>query len=323
MKRAIVIGAGVAGLTSACELLNAGWDVTIVARETTPCTTSDIAAAFWFPYKAGHGGKNALWAVKTRKILETLQDDPGSGIRSVPLRLLQRRGNLDFQLPAGVEAGRLLSRSELPAGFARGMELVVPLVATSRFMPWLEGRFLNGGGTILRRTITSLEELVHGSEVLINCSGLGAGYLVDDPEVYPIRGQLVRVSRPAACGDAIYLHEEGETVTYVVPRIEDCVLGGTVETGNANIDPEWNTAEGILRRCQEIAPWLKSATVIEHRVGLRPGRNQIRVELEKLKQGRSVIHHYGHGGGGFTLAWGAAQEVLKLAEMVIRSKRTS
>jgi D-amino-acid oxidase len=41
--------------------------------------------------------------------------------------------------------------------------------------------------------------------------------------------------------------------------------------------------------------------------GLRPYRNEVRVEREG-----NIIHNYGHGGSGFTLAWGCANEVLRL-----------
>ena len=40
----------------------------------------------------------------------------------------------------------------------------------------------------------------------------------------------------------------------------------------------------------------------------------MRLEIEELPGGRALIHDYGHGGGGFTLSWGCAEEVLKLAE---------
>jgi len=50
--RVIVIGAGVSGLSSAIRLLEAGQDVEIVAREAPAQTTSAVAAAIWYPYRA-------------------------------------------------------------------------------------------------------------------------------------------------------------------------------------------------------------------------------------------------------------------------------
>jgi D-amino-acid oxidase len=53
--------------------------------------------------------------------------------------------------------------------------------------------------------------------------------------------------------------------------------------------------------------------VLEQRVGLRPGRPEVRLDVEHPVPGCTVIHNYGHGGSGFTLAWGCAEEVLRLA----------
>jgi D-amino-acid oxidase len=44
-------------------------------------------------------------------------------------------------------------------------------------------------------------------------------------------------------------------------------------------------------------------------VGVRPVRPKgVRLELEDV-DGRAVIHNYGHGGSGFTVSWGCAEEV--------------
>ena len=73
------------------------------------------------------------------------------------------------------------------------------------------------------------------------------------------------------------------------------------------------------RRCSILATFAESATVIEHRVGLRPGRSEVRLEVERAG-GRTVIHNYGHGGAGFTLCWGCADEVAGLAERSMRDR---
>jgi D-amino-acid oxidase len=58
------------------------------------------------------------------------------------------------------------------------------------------------------------------------------------------------------------------------------------------------------------------AKVIGHLVGLRPRRPAVRLELER-RDGKAIIHNYGHGGAGISLSWGCAQEVVELVRQVL------
>lgn len=60
------------------------------------------------------------------------------------------------------------------------------------------------------------------------------------------------------------------------------------------------------------APDLAQSRVMRYAAGLRPyRRGTVRVEHETVGS-QSIIHHYGHGGAGFTLAWGTAEEAADL-----------
>ncbi|PYI70871.1 MAG: amino acid oxidase, partial [Verrucomicrobia bacterium] len=73
------------------------------------------------------------------------------------------------------------------------------------------------------------------------------------------------------------------------------------------------TTKRIIAECSR-ALNTEKPRVLAERVGLRPFRKSgVRLEREKLRDGRIVIHNYGHGGSGFTLSWGCAREVLDIA----------
>jgi D-amino-acid oxidase len=109
-------------------------------------------------------------------------------------------------------------------------------------------RFAGAGGSVEKRTISSLEEPAREARVVVNCTGLGARELVGDTTMMPIRGQVVRVSNPGL--DRFVLDEANpEGVTYVVPRSGDCIVGGTAEEGAWNTEPDPAVAADILRRC--------------------------------------------------------------------------
>jgi D-amino-acid oxidase len=102
-------------------------------------------------------------------------------------------------------------------------------------------------------------------------------------------------------------------VTYIVPRSNDCILGGTAEEGREDLTPNMETAAEIVARCVALEPRLRNAAILEHKVGLRPGRQAVRLEAEQWAPGKTIIHNYGHGGAGITLSWGCAANVVALA----------
>lgn len=63
-----------------------------------------------------------------------------------------------------------------------------------------------------------------------------------------------------------------------------------------------------------------------HRVGLRPGRDKVRVELEERQYGNKVlkiVHNYGHCGNGITLSVGCAEEAAQLVKQALKLNVTS
>jgi D-amino-acid oxidase len=153
---------------------------------------------------------------------------------------------------------------------------------------------------------------------VVNCAGLGAAALAGDDDMVPVRGQVVVVERSPGSDEWLLDQSDEQALTYVVPRQQTVVLGGTAEVGSTDLRPDPATADAIRRRCAGLVPALAEARVVEHRVGLRPGRSAVRLEAERRSQG-VVVHCYGHGGAGVTLSWGCAAEVARLCAELLHS----
>jgi D-amino-acid oxidase len=148
--------------------------------------------------------------------------------------------------------------------------------------------------------------------VVVNCTGLAARELVPDPSVRPVRGQLVVVQNPGIDTWLVATDAAGE-YAYLFPQPGGLVLGGTAEEDVWSLEPDPATAEAIVARCAALRPEVAGAKVLEHRVGLRPTRPAVRLERDALPDGRLLVHNYGHGGAGVTVAWGCAEEAAGLA----------
>lgn len=192
---------------------------------------------------------------------------------------------------------------------------------SSKFLPYLLKEFKEAGGEVVQRKITTLIDLSEDIDVIINCSGLGARELVNDHKMYGLRGQILLVKAPWI-KEFVYdidIDSNGN-VPYIIPNIDHVIIGGTKQTNDTSPLPTEKDRKYILESTQKLIPSLKHAKIIKEVVGFRPGRDEVRLEVEEMffpidekeeKKKVTVIHNYGHTANGITLSWGCALEVLE------------
>ncbi len=230
----------------------------------------------------------------------------------IDLRQFSRTGEIqipDWAIPLGAAAVATGLRPVFKSGFS----LRVPLTDTTIYLDYLAARLLRAGGTINGEVcFEKLEEVDRDFDLVINCAGIGARELVRDTELEPHRGQVVIVPRVEDLSCAIVCDDA--PLMYAIPRTNDCVFGGTNDL-SSDLAADPGTTNRIIAECSRVLN-IERPNVLAARVGLRPFRKSgVRLEREKLRDGRMVIHNYGHGGSGFTLSWGCAREVLDLATL--------
>ena len=319
--RCTVIGAGVIGLSCATRLRQAGHTVRLVADLRPAETTSAVAAAIWYPYLAAPRDRVTAWAADAYGVFTHPRGRaPGSGVRMLRGVELFADAQADpWWLSAVPDLGRLVE-DELPTGMVDGWTFVTPVIDMPVYLGWMRDVLSADGVDLEIRRVEDLDHELTDADVVINCTGLASRELVDDGLLEAVRGQVVVLTNPGLT--SWWLHEPTPSeLTYVVPRLETVVVGGTAVHGADNdLTPDPAVGEAILERARRLVPGLADATVLLHRVGLRPARPEIRLERED-RPGGAVIHCYGHGGAGVTLSWGCADEVVELGPRCCRAEQ--
>lgn len=310
----LVIGAGVAGLTTAVLLAEQGLAVRVRARQPPQQTTSAAAGAMWGPHLSNHEFV-PRWSHESLDVFTNLTGRPETGVRMLDGLEVSRTAVPAPDWMARLDSFRECPPADLPARFATGWRYTAAVIDMPVYLGYLVERLAEAGGKLESGTVTSLEEVRTQAPIAVNCTGAGARQLVPDPELTPTRGQLVVVDNPGL--DTFFAEETGESpeMTYILPQGDCLILGSSAERGRSDLEPDPATAAAIVRRCAELVPALDGAQARAHRVGVRPVRSRVRVELERL-DGCQLIHNYGHGGAGVTLSWGCAAEVLSLIQQL-------
>jgi D-amino-acid oxidase len=357
--RILIIGAGVAGLTTAYCLRRQGLAVIVLAECFALRTTSNVAGALWEwpPSVCGrHHDEVVLdrakaWSMASYRQFERLAALPQTGVSMRPAT---------FYFKAPVESAPLerAKMNDLKAhvrGFRHGAKLIAennvnrasgvqdaytflaPMIDTDRYLEWLADELTAIGcefkneriaGNLLEQERALLKRF--HAQAIVNCTGLGSARLVDDRDLSPHRGALIRVRNdgermPRIQGAHCIAHDAafaGQDMVFIVPRGTDVLLlGGLVEPDEWNLDirlENYAPLRDMLRRCAEFLPVLAHATIDRSepvRVGLRPFRKTgVRLEREP---GPAIVHNYGHGGAGVTLSWGCAYEAADLVQRAV------
>jgi D-amino-acid oxidase len=309
-----VVGAGVIGLVTALTLEERGHRVRILAAGSGTATTSDIAGAVWFPYRAGPPAKVATWAARTRAWLEQLAPTREAGVDVLTGYEITREDD-----EAAAAAGRArpwwadavaVERVAAPvAGAPPAWRFTAPRAQPSLFLPWIASRLR---APIEHAPVTNLADIP--GDVVVHCAGLGARELAHDDALYPLFGQIV-IAEPGAANLATTItdHRDPDEIFYIIPRRDELVLGGCSRPYPPGAMPEIEPELTARILGQARALGLAIGAVRAVRVGLRPYRLEVRLE----RHGR-IIHNYGHGGAGFTLCRGCAEDVADLIEASTR-----
>ncbi|MBI2767937.1 MAG: FAD-binding oxidoreductase [Chloroflexi bacterium] len=304
MARVTVVGAGVVGLTSAVALQRAGHDVRVVAAKSGLESTSGAAGAIWLPVRIAPGGREFTWAMRGYKVLhEIARTTPAAGVDVLTACEVVEDEGRPWWADA-VDGLELIPGGDLYPSAALFWSFLAPRVEPAMYMPWLEGQLMH---SIEWREVASLAE-VEG-DLVVNCTGLGARRLCGDDELVGVLGQTVIVAPGELRMDTFIGDERDQSaIFYSIPRRGEVVLGGCRIEVNGDVVPPPDPAlsEAILGRCR--AAGYEPGAILRERCGLRPVRPEIRLE----RDGR-IVHNYGHGGAGYTLSWGCAEDVVALA----------
>jgi D-amino-acid oxidase len=264
-RKAAVLGSGVVGLTSARELQRHGFDVTIYAMAVPPDTTSNMSLAGWTPTSGlvDNALRTAAWDAQVRQAARIayrrlqLLIGPKYGVTWV--KQYQPAQNNQPQtpsenpiLPAELSGPRVvLGPGEHPFPTPYCIEREEMRIEPSIYLDALMNDFLNWGGKVVIRKFDTPRDVAALSEnVIINCTGLWSKALFNDPDLVPLKGQLVvLVPQPeityGTTGAARQLPPDSGFV-HMMPRSDGIVLGGTSLRDNWSFDIEENERKRVM-----------------------------------------------------------------------------
>jgi D-amino-acid oxidase len=274
VRKVVVIGAGVIGLTVAVHIQDHGFQTTIVAKDL-PGPFEEMDSQDHLNYTSPWAGAHNRWvlppstqqeqdehtfATETFLELENLVKDGKdveAGITFLPgVEYFEdppeKCAELEEKWMEGLK-GRVLDQKELPEGVKWGCVYPTWCINPMRYCQYLLRRFKQRGGVVVQKTLADPEEVFamdDGVYMAVNCTGYGLSK--DDPDKYIMRGELRSIFTSVSlsstktgtgqtclvankCDRTITRQNKDGTWTFCVPR----GFGGGTVIGGTKEPNDW------------------------------------------------------------------------------------
>lgn len=276
-----------------------------------------------------------------------LADDPQQYNKMLEI---ERSGVKGFCRDAGIIQSESVNVAQ---GVVDAYEHLAPAMDTDTAMKWLMDLVEAKGAKLVSETIKGdlLSEehrlrAMFAADAIVNATGLAGGELAGDSTCYPIRGAVLRVMNDGSdfkkltAALVMTADDPGNAsneMVFIVPRNDNIlILGGIAQPHekHLNLTLDCPIIQRIRERCEFFLPYLKNARFDQEyplAQGLRPFReSNVRVEREprghqvgvRFEESR-IVHSYGHGGAGWTLSFGCAENVAGLIADILHERLKS
>lgn len=140
---------------------------------------------------------------------------------------------------------RDLGPNEHPfAGYKQARQFDTLLIEPPIYLAAMLEAFLIAGGKIVVRELQDRAAIAALPEKLVfNCTGLGSKALFQDEELVPVKGQLTFLLPQPEIQYAVLADD-----TYMFPRSDGILLGGTHETGVWSLEPDLAKKHEIMAK---------------------------------------------------------------------------
>lgn len=248
-KPVAVLGAGVMGLTAATWLTEKlRMQVTVFAKHFIPQTTSNVAGGQWAASKVAF-----LDAEKDKFVRILRRAHKEHGLRGNAYGVSPRENYSVNPLPAfdnvppDLVPRSQLSRLPFTPMNKPGWKYSTLLVEPPIFLSKLQQELQKNGVQFVPREFFD-EKQVHDltQSIIVNCTGAGSDAIWHDPDLTPIKGQLVWL--PAQPRLQYLFSGSG----YVFPRADCVVVGGTEESSFTDADPDPQRSEEVVKHLKSI-----------------------------------------------------------------------
>jgi len=259
-----VIGAGAVGLATARLIQHRGGQVTIYAESLPPDTTSNIAG----------GQFHTSWLYDGESVDDAWKAQFGQALRlsyrhfqtliGGPYGVTWRRnyfvtderqdfGPLSHSTADTLPEMTVLEPGQHPFGHHWLQRFSAMQIEPMVYLQAMLEDILTAGGKVVVRKFNAPAELAAvPEEVVFNCTGLGARALFGDATMIAARGQLVVfLPQPELDYNLTY------GATYIFPRSDGIITGGTFERDNWSTEPDPETTLKILAGAAETAALMR------------------------------------------------------------------